>query len=342
MGFRFFRRVKIAPGLTLNLSKSGPSFSFGPRGMKYTVGPRGTRKTFGIPGTGVHYTTTSGWGKKQSAPSQAAVAAAPPSLDLGFFGNIFTPTDEKDLVAGLKQYLSGKTDDAYLTFRGNASLVDSVFMAGFLALGKDSFQEAEAAFLKCQGPVSELGKAIRKYLQGFRLSLQITEYIDAPIDVDQRGLALSLAEAYQKQGKFADAIASITPTWDNDSSDVVACLSLCELVVKNPAATQADLNDIIRMTASVENDEPIHTNILYLRGAAMYRLQLADAAIQQLSAALRRKADRPDALFYQIRYLRGRIYEQQGQTARARKDYELVYAGDPGFKDVGKRLGQLP
>jgi len=45
MGFRFFRRMKIAPGLTLNLSKSGPSLSFGPRGAKVTVGRRGVRRT---------------------------------------------------------------------------------------------------------------------------------------------------------------------------------------------------------------------------------------------------------------------------------------------------------
>ena len=42
MSFRFWRRVKIVPGVTLNLSKSGGSLSFGPRGAKFTVGSRGT------------------------------------------------------------------------------------------------------------------------------------------------------------------------------------------------------------------------------------------------------------------------------------------------------------
>ncbi len=45
MGLRFFRRVRIAPGLTLNLSKSGGSLSIGMRGARYTVGPRGRRST---------------------------------------------------------------------------------------------------------------------------------------------------------------------------------------------------------------------------------------------------------------------------------------------------------
>ena len=58
MGFRFRRTFKIAPGFHINLSKSGPSLSVGPRGAKYTIGPRGDRATIGIPGTGLSYTST--------------------------------------------------------------------------------------------------------------------------------------------------------------------------------------------------------------------------------------------------------------------------------------------
>jgi hypothetical protein len=32
MAFRFYRRLKIAPGLSVNLSRSGPSLSVGVRG----------------------------------------------------------------------------------------------------------------------------------------------------------------------------------------------------------------------------------------------------------------------------------------------------------------------
>jgi hypothetical protein len=56
MAFRFLRRFKIAPGLTLNLSKSGVSFSMGVKGAKYTVGPQGKHVSIGIPGSGLFYT----------------------------------------------------------------------------------------------------------------------------------------------------------------------------------------------------------------------------------------------------------------------------------------------
>lgn len=57
MGFKFFRRKKLAPGITLNLSKSGPSVSVGPKGAKHTVGPKGSRTMLSVPGTGVRYTS---------------------------------------------------------------------------------------------------------------------------------------------------------------------------------------------------------------------------------------------------------------------------------------------
>lgn len=56
MGFRFQRRIKIIPGVTLNLSKGGISTSIGVRGAHVTLGRGKQRVTVGIPGTGVSYT----------------------------------------------------------------------------------------------------------------------------------------------------------------------------------------------------------------------------------------------------------------------------------------------
>lgn len=62
MPFRFYRRVKIAPGVTLNLSKGGVSISGGVRGARFTAGRTGKRTTLGIPGSGLHWTEHEGWG----------------------------------------------------------------------------------------------------------------------------------------------------------------------------------------------------------------------------------------------------------------------------------------
>jgi hypothetical protein len=61
VGLRFYRRVRLCPGLSVNLSRSGPSLSVGVRGAHVTVGRRGVTKTVGIPGTGVFYTSREGY-----------------------------------------------------------------------------------------------------------------------------------------------------------------------------------------------------------------------------------------------------------------------------------------
>jgi hypothetical protein len=59
MGWRFYRRFKVAPGVTVNVSKGGPSVSFGTRGARVSFGRKGARETVGIPGTGISYTNLS-------------------------------------------------------------------------------------------------------------------------------------------------------------------------------------------------------------------------------------------------------------------------------------------
>lgn len=52
MGLRFRRSIKLAPGLRLNLSKSGLGMSVGARGASISVGSSGVYANAGIPGTG--------------------------------------------------------------------------------------------------------------------------------------------------------------------------------------------------------------------------------------------------------------------------------------------------
>lgn len=54
MGLRFRKRVKVAPGVYLNVGKSGVSASIGPKGATVNVGgKRKPRATASIPGSGL-------------------------------------------------------------------------------------------------------------------------------------------------------------------------------------------------------------------------------------------------------------------------------------------------
>ncbi|HEV8686588.1 MAG TPA: DUF4236 domain-containing protein [Gaiellaceae bacterium] len=55
MGWRFQRRKKILPGLTVNLGRRGPSVSVGPRGARLTAGRRGLTATLSLLGSGLAY-----------------------------------------------------------------------------------------------------------------------------------------------------------------------------------------------------------------------------------------------------------------------------------------------
>jgi hypothetical protein len=55
MGWRFRKRKRIAPGVTLNVGKRGGSLSFGRRGASVNVGRRGTQATLSLLGTGLSY-----------------------------------------------------------------------------------------------------------------------------------------------------------------------------------------------------------------------------------------------------------------------------------------------
>lgn len=56
MGTRFRKRIKIAPGVHLNISKTGISTSLGPRGATVNVRGQRVRSSVGIPGSGLSYT----------------------------------------------------------------------------------------------------------------------------------------------------------------------------------------------------------------------------------------------------------------------------------------------
>jgi hypothetical protein len=55
VGWRFQRRKKLLPGVTLNLGKRGAGLSVGRRGARVSASRRGLTATVGLVGTGLAY-----------------------------------------------------------------------------------------------------------------------------------------------------------------------------------------------------------------------------------------------------------------------------------------------
>ena len=60
MGFRFNKRIKIAPGIKVNIGLGGVSASLGGRGASVNIGKRGVYANAGLPGSGLSYRTKIG------------------------------------------------------------------------------------------------------------------------------------------------------------------------------------------------------------------------------------------------------------------------------------------
>ena len=343
MSFRFFRRMKIAPGLTLNLSKSGLSASFGPRGAKATLGPRGVRTTAGIPGTGMYYTKHHSYGKsgaKGSGRRGTPVPAPEERLTLGFLQRLSVPREEQALLEGLKRLIRDDEPGALTQFRQATALPDGAFLAGFLALKEGHIEEAASLLGELARTQPRLGTVLEKYGVVLSLSLAITGHIQADLRLDRQSVLLGLVECHQLRRDWAAALACLQELRRLAPEDPVVLLSLCELVDEVYGDQRDAAQRVVRWTAKVSNDSEVHTALLLYKVRALRRLEMFDAARQTATVALRRKRGREEDLLMALRYERGLVYDALGQRARARRDFEEVYARQPDYEAVAMHLGQ--
>jgi hypothetical protein len=105
MGFRFRKSVKIAPGVKINLSKSGCSLSLGGRGATVNISSRGVRSTYSIPGTGISYVT-------QTSSGRNTRSSASHSSNRSAYKELLRQQKEEE-----KQRLSQEAEEGYKLFQ---------------------------------------------------------------------------------------------------------------------------------------------------------------------------------------------------------------------------------
>ena len=344
MGFRFWRRIRLASGLTLNLSKSGGSLSFGPRGAKFTVGSRGKRATVGLPGTGLFYTSAFSSGKRPNAGARESRDYEPTvrpedRLTMGFFKRIITPDEEEAFVDGCRELAFGNEDAAFTQLPKAVHLADGAYLAGFLALKKELLEEAEECLSTAHQKYRKLGTYFSKYGVSATMSLPITDEVSAHVGADVRGILLALVEIYQRQERWEDALECLNRLRRLEPDDVVVKLSLAELLMEARSDDPNVCRRVVRLAEGVENESEIHAALLLYKAKALRKLRLREAAREVLTNTLRRKKNRSDELLRALRYERALVYEELGQHKRARSELEKLYAEAPDYEDVAARVG---
>lgn len=76
MAIRFSKRIKIAPGVRLNVGKTGVSTTVGARGASVNVGKQGTHVNASLPGTGLSVRKKVGGRKAKAEQAESASAGA--------------------------------------------------------------------------------------------------------------------------------------------------------------------------------------------------------------------------------------------------------------------------
>ena len=344
MSLRFFKRIRLLPGVSLNLSKSGASLSFGPRGAKVTVGPRGIRKTVGLPGTGISYTTQRSWGGKKAAPQKPPTVDPAAALEPGFFERLTMSDSEQALLAGLQELLRADEAAAFARF-SESDRPDAAFLAGFLALAAGDAEQAESFLLRALRQEQELGSNFARYGLSLELELAVTGTITAAIErPSAKAAKLALVEAYQARQKFSEAIDLLLELQEREPEEPVIRLSLAELLFELALDSDTEtelLEEVVRLGSGVKNDSAAAAGVLYYQARALRELGLTEQAVEQFSALLRKTADRPEELLKAIRYERALAWDELGKSADCRKDLERLYAEDPDYLDVRKRLREL-
>ncbi|MGH7114687.1 MAG: DUF4236 domain-containing protein, partial [Stellaceae bacterium] len=76
MGFRFRERIRILPGLSINLGRRGASMSIGEPGADVTISGRGMRSNVGVPGSGISFSRYRPWRRRRERSRRCRFAPA--------------------------------------------------------------------------------------------------------------------------------------------------------------------------------------------------------------------------------------------------------------------------
>ena len=201
MGFRIRKSIGIAPGVRMTFSKSGIGYSAGVKGYRITKRADGQiQRTASIPGTGLSYVTTSRSGRRSTPPRYAA-SPARRATKPGWFAPKATKTLYKALVAqDIPTIERIGTENDSLSFAAASVL-------GILKLTRGDAEGARdpLEFVFASGKELADDPFITKHT-AMRFELPVAEGITASLTLDRAAIGLALAEVYQSEDRFNDAV----------------------------------------------------------------------------------------------------------------------------------------
>ena len=342
MPFRFFTRKKLFPGVTLNMSKSGPSLSFGPRGFKHTVGSSGRRTTIGLPGTGLHYTVKHGKGRKKSRapapeylPEPISEADTTPAFNVD--PSLATAVLDRDFLRAVVAYQSGRSQDATNILADMVHVADACWLTGIIELQSANWQAAVGHFEAALRQESDLGQICERNNLSIAINYPITPEVTAHIGPDPKSTRLALVEAYQEDEKLSKALRVLKEMIRDDPSDIIVALSLAEIAFEADDGRKMKMSDLAVILDRANASKGLIWAREFMRARALMRSGDLHDSIDAYARAM--SDDNVPVEIHRLAwYEMALTFEEIGDRTRCRQELAGLYAQDKTFADVEDRL----
>ena len=322
MGFRIRKSIMVAPGLRLNLSKTGIGTSLGGNYGRVSVHSSG-RDTFssrtGIPG--ITYMRSIKRHPEPTGARQQAGASPPPPPPL--------PEEFKRKKPGMFAKAGEKAlYEAVITqnrtmARAAGDEHPDARLAGYTLAGLWMMQDDPGQAITLLQWVMDSGgdpatdAFVQQYLST-SVELGLAEGVSVELPICREAVGLSLAELMQEAGRIADAIHLVEGMEPTGSTAV----SLAELYV-----LEGEWQQVIALTDGLANGDDATALLLVYRGVAFREAGVPDAALEAFKIALRAPSRSA-----QVRHLalieRARTLTAMKRKAGARRDVGKVLAED--------------
>jgi len=268
------------------------------------------------------------------APKAEALDLRPPGLVEG----LFMSEAERLFDTGVYHLWNGRPEEAVHCF---AALLakepgsgEGHFLAGLAerVLGnvQAAIEHLESA-LDSDDPLP--GPWIQRHAAGLTYDLPITAIYTATLGLDEIAAALTLAELYQIQGRLSEAITTLEIAAEALPDEPLLKLSLGELYV-----IAGEDENAIRLLAPIQGSDNLSLACRVYYAQALWHKGLFDAALEVADEELRRTAGRDPELLRDMRYVRALALEGKGQLVQARREWQRLYAQDPNYRDVARRV----
>lgn len=306
MGFRFRKSLKIAPGVRLNLSKSGVGMSAGIRGARVGLSSRGTTySSVGIPGTGMSYMSHSKKGRLSQTQS--------------------TEPTTKDYIMAVKFLLWLLAIIIGLIFPPLGSIMIGSVVFYYYKRNKSPKYKAQKLYNKAKVLFQE-----GKYFEAEKL---LRETKDLNPDIPKLNFLLGGALHNQKEYKKATSFLEISLKNNHLDDEVVLTLASCYF-------NQEKYDKVISLIQSFPGGWENNLKALQLLGVSFSNKKQHDLAIDVFKKAPLRKRNLDDELL-ELHYNLGIVYENAGDKKNSLKHFKKVYAYDIKFRDIQEKINVL-